>query len=243
MLPLLVKWNFERMVAEDLLSEREQSFFTDKRLVKFWKKVGGYLSDVKADWRDSAASMLVGDFINPISFGYGMTGTKEQPMRKTRIREAQKKADPVISRIAQLAGELAKTLDELEKITATHPCEVRLLSLVRQLIHNDAVPNISGYWLGVRTADALRIVEQKFNDYPETKDLFQDVPGMASQKATWADWMREAENNLVITLRTYPGNLTLTESDWVNLAKVLCGEHISRSAVQAARRSCNPQPE
>jgi hypothetical protein len=68
MLPLLVKWNFERMVAESLLNEKEKLFFKDKQLVKFWKKVGDYLSDVKADWRDNAASMLVGGFISPISF-------------------------------------------------------------------------------------------------------------------------------------------------------------------------------
>ena len=243
MLPLLVKWNFERMIAEGLLSKPEQLFFKDARLLGFWKKVGDYLSGVEADLRNDAASMLVGDFIDPISSGYGITGTKEQPTRKTRTRAAQTKADPVIAQIAQLAGKLADALDDLERITATHPCEVRLLSLVRTLIHDDAVQKLSGYWLGVRTADALRIMEQKFSDYPETEELFQDVPGMASQKASWVDWMREAENNLAVTLRIYPGNLSLTEDDWVRLANVLCGEHITRSAVQAARRRCNVQPE
>lgn len=243
MLPLLVKWNFERMLADGSLNERERAFFTDKRLVKFWSKVGDYLSGVNADYREIAASMLVGGFINPIKFGYGDAGTKEQPTRKTRIRTAQSKADPVINRVASLAGELADALDKLEETTSMHPCEVRFLHVVQPLICDEAVQNLSGYWLGVRTSEALRFLQKQFDDYPEAAEIFRGVPGMASQKSSWVDWMREAESNLAETVSVYPGKLSLTEANWVSLANVLCGEHVTRNAVQAARKGCNTQPE
>lgn len=243
MLPLFVKWNFERMSKEGLLSERQQAFFTDKRLTKFWGKVNNYLAEVQEDSRDNAASMLTGGFLNPISFGYGKTGTTEQPARKNLIRTSQSKADPIIKRIARLAGELADSLEELEGITPYHPGEARLLSIVQPLVDEDVLSRMPTYYEGVRTSEAIRILQAKFEDYPKASDLFQDVPGIASQKTTWVDWMREAESNLAETLEVYPGSLLLGESDWLKLAKVLISEYISREAVQAARHSCSTQPE
>lgn len=242
MLPLLVRWNFEQMLADGSLNEREQAFFTNKRLTKFWGKVEKYLASLPADNRQNAASWLVGAFLTPLAFGYGDTGTRDRPTRKTRIRDAQHRADPLISRIAQLAGELADSLENLEDITRIRPCEVRLLSLVHQLIHDDAVQNLSGYWSGVRTYEALRILQTKFSEYPETNDLFKDVPGMASQKASWRDWMREAESNLADMLRVLPGDLVLEESDWLNIVNVLIG-NVPRHSMQDARRGCNVQLE
>jgi hypothetical protein len=243
MLPYEVQAIFDYMLANGSLSERQQAFFTDTQLVKFWRKVSGYLPEVPEARRDDAASILVGSFIIPISFGYGDTGTVDQPTRKTRIREAQKKADLIIDRIADLAGELGDALEELESITSVHPCEVRFLHVVQSLFHDEAVQNLSGYWLGVRTYEALRILEHKFRDYPLAHDQFKGIPGLASQKATWRDWMREAERGLEDMMRFCPSKLSLSESDWVNLAQVLIGKHITRGAVQDAWRSCNPQPE
>lgn len=241
MLPYEVQAIFDYMLADGSLSERQPLFFTDTRLVKFWRKVSDYLPKVPESRREDAASILVGSFITPIGLGYGKTGTADQPTRKTRIREAQKKADPIIDRIADLAGELGDALEELESITSIHPCEVRFLHVVQPLFHDEAVQNLSGYWLGVRTSEALRILERKFRDYPLANDQFKDIPGLASQKATWVDWMREAESGLEDMMRFCPGKLSLSESDWVNLAQVLIGDHITRGAVQAARRSCNAQ--
>lgn len=243
MLPYEVQAIFDYMLADGSLSERQPLFFTDTRLVKFWRKVSDYLPKVPESRREDAASILVGSFITPIGLGYGKTGTADQPTRKTRIREAQKKADPIIDRIADLAGELGDALEELESITSIHPCQVRLLSIVQPLIHDEAVQNLSSYWHGVRTYEALRILERKFRDYPLANDQFKDIPGLASQKATWVDWMREAESGLEDMMRFCPGKLSLSESDWVNLAQVLIGDHITRGAVQAARRSCNAQLE
>lgn len=243
MLPLLVQWNFERMLADGLLSEREQAFFTDKRLGKFWAKASKYLASVPADYREVAGQSMVGAIITPLAFGYGDTGTADQPTRKVKTRQAQNKADPVISRIAELAGELGDALEELESITTMHPCETRLLHLIQPLFQDEAVQNLSGYWLGVRTHEAMRILERKFQDYPVAADLFEDVPGMKSQRATWRDWLREAHCNLEELNDTYPGELALTESDWVLLAQVLIGEYITRSVVEDALRSCNQQPD
>lgn len=243
MLPYEVKMIFDYMLADGLLSERQQAFFTDKRLVKFWRKVSDYLPEVQDSRREDTASILVGCFITPISFGYGDVGTVDKPTQKNRIRKAQNKADTVIDRIAKLAGELGDALVELEDITSIHPCQVRLLSIVQPLIHDDAVQNLSSYWHGVRTYEALRILEHKFRDYPLAHDQFKNIPGMASQKTSWVDWMREAESGLEDMFRFCPRKLSLSESDWVILAKVLISKYISREAVQAARRSCNPQPE
>ena len=243
MLPYEVKVIFDYMLADGSLNERQQAFFTDKRLVKFWRKVSDYLPEVQGSRGDDAASILVGCFITPISFGYGAVGTADKPPRKTRIRKAQKNADLIIDRIATLAGELGDALEDLEDITHIHPCQVRLLSIVQPLIHDNAVQNLSGYWHGVRTYEALRILERKFRDYPVAHDQFKDIPGLASQKSSWVDWMREAESSLEDITRFFPHKLPLSESDWVILAQVLIGDHISREAVQAARRSCNPQPE
>ena len=243
MLPYEVQAIFDYMLADGSLSERQPLFFTDTRLVKFWRKVSDYLPKVPESRREDAASILVGSFITPIGLGYGKTGTADQPTRKTRIREAQKKADPIIDRIADLAGKLGDALEELESITSIHPCEVRFLHVVQPLFHDEAVQNLSGYWLGVRTSEALRILERKFRDYPLANDQFKDIPGLASQKATWVDWMREAESGLEDMMRFCPGKLLLSESDWINLAQVLIGDHITRGAVQAARRSCNAQLE
>lgn len=244
MLPYEVQAIFDYMLANGSLSERQPLFFTDTRLVKFWRKVSDYLPKVPESRREDAASILVGSFITPIGLGYGKTGTADQPTRKTRIREAQKKADLIIDRIADLAGELGDALEELESITPIHPCEVRFLHIVQSLFYYDeAVQNLSDHRLSVRTYEAIRILEHKFRDYPLAHDQFKNIPGLASQRATWVDWMREAESGLEDMMRFCPGKLSLSESDWVNLAQVLIGDHITRGAVQAARRSCNAQLE
>lgn len=240
-LPYEVAENFRRMDAEGFLNERTRAFFTDIRLKKFWEKVDRYLSSVqyvrRADCRSNAAGHLVGSFLTPIFFGYGETGKVDRPTFKTNLLGAQKKADQKIEEIAALAGKLATALEDLEEITRFVPDEISLLVIVEPLIGRDAVKNLPSYHGRVRTSEALRILETSFGKYPKTNEAFDEVPGMASQKSSWADWMREAESNIEETLDTWPGELQLKESDWVNLAQVLIGEHLTRGAVQAARRS------
>lgn len=242
-LPYKVAENFRRMDVEGLLDAHQRAFFTDSKLKKFWGKVDKYLSGVQADYRSNAADHLVENFLTPLRFGYGETGKASRPTFKINLLEAQKKADQKIEEIAALAGKLANALEDLEKITRFVPDETSLLVIIEPLIGRDAVKNLPSYhWRG-RTSEALRILEDSFGKYPKANDLFNEVPGMASQKSSWADWMREAESNIEETLGIWPGKLQLKESDWVNLAQVLIGEHITREAVQAARRSCNPQPK
>lgn len=246
MLPDIVAANYRRMVADSSLNERERAFFTDNRLKKFWAKVGAYLSGVRADYRYNAASQLVAGFLSPLQSGYGETGKASNPTIKTNIRAAQNKADKAIKKIVRLAGDLATALDDLEPsalqddcvqgITRFAPDETRLLVIVKRLIDEDGLKNLPSYCGRVRTSEALRILEKSFSEYPEANELFKDVPGMASQKSTWADWMREAEENMNLTLSIWPGKLELKEVDWVNLAQVLIGEHINRNAVRSARR-------
>lgn len=242
-LPYEIAANFRRMVDEGLLDEREQAFFTDSKLKKFWIKVSKYLSGIRrADYRSNAADQLVASFIAPLA-SYGKTGKADNPTFKTNIRTKQKEAGLAIKKIGRLAGELATALDDLEGITRFVPDETSLLVIVERLINEGGIRKFPSYRWRVRTSDALRILESSFGEYPLTDELFKNVPGMASQKSSWVDWMREAENCLREVLDVWPGELQLQEIDWVNLAKVLIGNHISSRAVQAARRSCNAQQE
>lgn len=207
--------------------------------------MAGYLLSVNADLCDDAASTLVGSLINPVAFGYGNAGTKQLPTRKVRTRLAQNKADPIIKRIANLAGELADALDKLEDVTIYRPDEAQLMCVVQPLICDDAIQNLSSYWTHVRTSAALRILQSKFAEYPDATHIFKDVPGMASQKASWRDWLYEATSNVDSTLNIYPGKLSLTDTDWRKLANVLFvvdGKEITRDTVRDALRN-RPTPQ
>lgn len=235
-LPDLVAGNFQLLVKDEKLSERERAFFTDARLENFWIKVSCYLEGLEhPEYLAAAAECIPGVFIAPLAF-YGQTGSVDRPTPKTKARGRQKKADPLIRKAAELAGELAEKLERIEETTHVYPCELRLMTIVRELVHDEKIEHVASYYDGVPTSDALRLLEAALLKYPSADSIFDDVPGMASQKSTWRDWLREAAKNHKCQLRMHPGKFELTESDWLNLALVLIGDHVTRNSVQDALR-------
>ena len=239
-LPDLVAQNYCLLVASGQLTERELRIFTDSRLKKFWEKVANYLSSLDhPEYLVGAAERIPGVFLAPLAF-YGQTGTADRPTPKTKARERQKKVVPLITKAAELAGKLAEVLESIEETTHIHPCELRLMAIVRKLVHDENISRVASYYDGVRTSKALRAIESAWWDYPEASSIFEDVPGMTSQKSTWVDWLAEARENHGLLLRQHPGEFDLAEVDWVNLTQVLISDRISRGSVQSALRGlCN----
>lgn len=236
-LPFLVANNYRILLDANKLSGQERCFFTDAKLRKFWEKADGYLNRLEnPEFLSGAAECIPGVFLAPLNF-YGKTGKADNPTPKTRARKRQKGADPLINKAAQLAGELAQTLETIEKTTRVYPCELRLMAIVRTLVYDEKIAQVASYYDGVRTSEGLRNLEEALHRYPTVDSIFCDVPGMASQKSTWRDWLREAANNHKLLLRQHPGKFELTESDWLSIAKVLIGDHITRNAMQDALRS------
>lgn len=236
-LPALVAANYQILVSRGDLTEREQSFFTDARLKKFWDRAGNYLHSLEhPEYLATAAECIPGVFLAPLYFYGHKVGTTERPTPKVKARERQKNSDPLINKAAKLAGELAETLESIEATTHIHPCELRLMAIVRKLVHDKNIARVASYYDGVRTSEALREIETALLAYPETSSIFDDVPGMASQKSTWVDWLAEAKENHRLLLRQHPGEFDLAEVDWVNLTKVLIDDGISRESVQSALR-------
>lgn len=236
-LPAWVASNYCRMIRENLLSENEKLFFTDERLRDFWSKVGQYLTyKTHQGFCQDASAFFVGAFLNPLAMYGEKTGTAARPVLKVQIRTSQKKADVLFDEAARLAGELALVLENLESTTRFYPDEMWLMPVVRQLIPeplNDLLPPSEF----VHAHQALRVLEKAFLYYPRTGDLFNEIPGMASQKASWRDWLREARGNIQTMLDIYPGKFIMREKDWVNLVQVLIDKEITRSAVQAALKN------
>lgn len=235
-LPSVVGLTYQLWKERGNLTGREEAFFADPRLKEFWAKMRKHLITLEhPEFMEAAAESIPGVFLTPLEF-YMRRGTREQPTPKVRIRERQKKADELIARAAKQAGELAQTLESLESTTTIYPCETRLMTIVRKLVRDTNLNHIPSYFDGVRTSDALRLLEAKLKEYPNASSIFDDVPGMASNQSSWRDWLWEAESNYQDFLRIHPGKCVLAEADWVNLAKVLIGNTVSRENVQAALR-------
>lgn len=232
-LPRYVATNFSRMVGQGLLNERERAFFTDDKLKCFWDKAGNYLtSKIHQNRCQDASDCFVATFISPLSM-YAETGTADRPTPKVKIREAQKEADTLFDDAARLTGELVLVLEKLESTARCYPDEMWLMPVVRKLI-SEPLTDLSSASERVRTREALMVLNEAFQKYPRSGTLFKDGPGMASQKATWRDWLREAKDNITTMLGVYPGKFEMQERDWVNLVHVLISDDIARSTLQHA---------
>lgn len=236
-LPLLVDANYRKLLLAGDLTEKDKGFFTDPRLRKFWGKVDIYLQRLEQpELLGSAAESIPGAFLAPLPF-YGQSGTADRQSPKVRARENQKKTDSIIYQASKLAGELAELLETLEKITHIRPCEMQLMTIVRRLVHDENINRIASYYDGVSTSEALRELQEAMLNFPKSNSIFDGVPGMASQKSSWRDWLREAASNHKTLLQMHPGEFELTESDWLSLARVLIGNQITREAVQDTLRN------
>lgn len=232
-LPFYVAGNFRRMVAENLLSEREKNFFTDNRLSKFWESVDEYLSDLPCVSRSAASDFLIGSFLSPLKL-YGKAGAAKNPSTKRKIRDRQNKGDKLIEKAAKQARELSATLQELKKTTTFYPDTTRFTAIAYSLLSESETKNFLSYSDGIYTYEAIDLLEKSLREYPRASDLFNDVPGMRSNKSSWCDWLSEVRANLDRLLLMYPGEFNLREADWVALSNVLVSEFISRDSIKFA---------
>ncbi|MGZ8983521.1 MAG: hypothetical protein ACXW11_06150 [Methylotenera sp.] len=218
-LPRHVAENYNRMIAENLLSKRENAFFTDKRLFDFWSKARKWL-ELQADQFD-AGENFIGVFLTPLKL-YGEVGDTQNKSPKTEMIKHQRKADELIDEAYTLADKLANVLIELEKTSPYLQYKSRLLPIARQLIPSLKDVNIASYYEGIKTHEALSILKESLVNSPVTDDIFEGVAGMESQKSTPHDWHREAEKSLARMLEKFPnGSFTLTQAEWSLLADVL----------------------
>ncbi|HKB59528.1 MAG TPA: hypothetical protein VKC56_05710 [Gallionellaceae bacterium] len=213
-LPLWARDSFRHMEEAGNLSDQERKLFTDDRLEDFWRAADKYVSERLGNGDDELGGWLIGSIIAPLQL-HGGPIPAGRLSKKTEIRQRQKNADALLDEAADLASDLVRKLWELEKSTNLRPHP------------------LDGY------LNTIRDLETELREYPKTQELFQDVHGMASQKSSWRDWMREADHNLQTMRRVRPGDLRMREKHWVALAQVLFGGHISRDAVKAALTSVN----
>lgn len=220
------------MQSRNVLSGREDVFFTDKRLSDFWRYVSSYSDSIEPRWLAGAESFIVGSILNPLDW-YSQTGTADRPTLKTKIRDRQRKADILFEEVAELALQLINKLDEISLLTNYTPDEIYLSDLLHPLIEHDLItPDIANNRL--LTVQLIQKLHDAFRDYPRTDSLFSDVPGMSSQKSTWRDWMAEVQHNLSFMHCSYGKAFELREKHWLALVNVLIDDCISRSSVNAA---------
>ncbi len=232
-LPTLIELNYWRMLNGGMLDEKRKAFFVDSRLEKFWKSVDKYLGSIKCpELAPGAAQYLINCFLTPL-WVYGETGTRERPTVKAERLDRQRKADKLRKSAADHARQLSAILQQLEELESDNPETMLFMGVVEPLIGG-----IRNYWgeLPVdvelmRTHRAIDFLEESFRDYPDTDELFSDLPGMCSNKASWRDWFRQVNYHLLNLLRNCPGELNIRETDWVKLVNVLVNETTSRSSV------------
>ncbi|GJL73967.1 MAG: hypothetical protein NMNS02_00730 [Nitrosomonas sp.] len=232
-LPPIVELNFRRMVAENLLNEKEKAFFTDNKLTEFWGSVDKYLNSIQhPECTENASAFLIGCFLGPLKL-YGHTGTRERPSIKIDLMDRQRKADKLRKDAVDHARQLSAILQQLEELKSYNPETMLLMRVIETLIGG------TGNYCGelpadvefMRTHRAIDFLEESFRKYPDTDELFNDLPGMRSNKAGWRDWFREARYNLTLLLRIHPGELEIRQTDWKSIANVLFDETISSQSV------------
>ncbi len=219
------------MDSRGALTENKKSFFLNAKLKHLWGKAGKYIDEVERrfkagncvsdeveiQFKSDAASFLVGCFFTPLDF-YNRAGTVANPSTKTTIRTNQLKANKLIIEALTLTNKLIGVLREVEDITAYHPDEFDFLALIESMeIDGITLPIDSSPSWKISTIDALTKLTHGLANHPEMADIFKNSPGIIGQKSSWVDWLTEAENQICLLQRIYPGTLDLTESDWSNV--------------------------
>lgn len=220
-LPCFVVENYTRMINEDLLSGREKALFTDVRLTDFWLKAKSWFDLQDEENKVDASEYFLGVFLSLLML-YGKAGDAQNPSPKKKIIECQHEADKLIDKASKLADKLASVLIELDKTSPYLQYEAQLLPIVRQLIPPLRDVEISSYYDGVSTHQAITILKESLESHIKASDMFKSVPGMSSQKSTAHDWYKEANESLALMNEKFPKDrFTLTQSEWGLLADVL----------------------
>jgi hypothetical protein len=237
-IPLNAQAVRKALQARRTLTPQETAFFTDPGLASFWR----HIEQAMSGCRHEAYEYLAGAFFGPLA-SYGAGGTADRPSPKVRRRKRQQIADQHMDTAARLSRELLQVLRDMEQTTMFLPDEIHLDALLVKagaFIENDGPDDATRSYIArshTRVWQLLEKLAEAFEQYPRTPEQFADVPGMRSQKATWRDWLYEAEANLRDLNRMYGARLELTEAHWVSLVHAMIGEAISRSSVNDALRS------
>lgn len=221
-LPLHIAENYNRMIAENSLNEREKTFFTDTddKLIKFWEKAGEWL-ELQDDRIIEAGEYFIGVFLTPLKL-CGTAGDGNNPSPKKNTVARQRKADKLIGDAYTLADELVSVLIELEKTSPYLQYESNLLPVARRLIPPLKDIELASYYEAIRTHKAISILKDSLKNHPKTDDMFKGIAGMYSNKSSAIDWYREAKKNLASMLEMFPnGRFTLTQAEWSLLSSVL----------------------
>ncbi len=235
-LPALIELNYRHMLNEGMLDEKRKAFFVDIRLKGFWERIGKYLRSVEyPGFTLHASGYLIDCFLTPLWF-YGETGTRERPTMKAERLDRQRKADKLRKSAADHAKQLSTILQQLEELQSDNPETILLMGLISPLIGDLKHWDLSADVNYIPTSRAIDSLKESFREFPDTDELFSDLPGMCSNKSSWRDWFRQVNHHLMHLLTMYPGELNIREVDWVNLVHVLIDETISRSSVSAELR-------
>lgn len=223
---------YPQLVASKGRGGTWEALFIDPQLSSMWREVGRQIAITSRTFE--ACQYFVGCVLNPLDL-YAKTGTVDRPTFKVRVRARQGEAADLIGRAATLSRELLQVLNDIGETTPYAPCELGLLRLVRKTTGLE-LSEVSSYYDGIPVRDALLHLAEALEKHPSTGNLFAEVPGMASQKAGWRDWIREAKESLQNMERIYGAPVVLREADWLALCKVMVSPAITRDAVHDALR-------
>lgn len=197
--------------------DRERAFLADPELAPVLRRLAAHVETMaEAGWsRADAEAMLLGCIVLPLAFGHADGGLN----RRVRGRiDRERRAEA-----ARLALRLAEMLDAIEAEPLPPDEVLSVASLVRLPDH------MPSHVLTARPAAALRRLAAALERPPDF-----GAAGLASQKPSWRDALREAEAGLALV------GLVLAEREAVALARCLArGAGLrppTRDSVRAARR-------
>ncbi len=209
------------------------------KLKPVWLRMNAALVELEPRFRHNAAAFVIGSFLNPLAL-YAETGTADRPTAKVRIRKNQAKAQSHLLSAAKRLHEAADELRIAAKCSGYLPSEVTGFMTLVMFVFNrygisEQLKTLPSYfWGDIKTPDVLDLLAGQLNP---GGDIWVEAPGMKSNKASWRDWLREAEVNLQWANRIYNSDFRLRETDWVRLAQGLISPPPSRDMVRDALRN------
>ena len=211
------------------------ALFDDPGCAGFWEAAGKHLQAMVAKRRaaridswdgmsieDSAAAEIVGALIVPVLFGHDAPGSFNRSIRAKVNKKRRTEA-------AMKARELAVLLKGIEGEPMPPDGVLSALSLLR--LPARIAETIPSYFFSIRTADALDSLAAGLETPPD----YTQAPGLASQKPTWRDWLREANANLADL------GFTLWEHDAVALVGAMAAaENMPPPSLDSVRDALRP---
>lgn len=225
-----------RSLPLEEFDERQLKLFHASELKQMWKRAATALDEVDSALRVDAAAAFVGSIIHPLHFAE--TGTRARPTKTVKLKDRQKKADVHLRKAARQLRQAADEIRAAQKQSSYLPDSVvSFPALARLLMRVDR--KLPSYFEGgeTSTANVLIYLADDIENFQTPQKLFASIPGLAGQKSSWRGWLREVVVNLAEIESCYQTDFALKEVDFVQLAHVLIGPHITRDMVHDALRN------